>query len=113
MRIVYVADARSPIARSWIHPFVQAGHEVHVVSTFHAPEVPGAASLEIVPVGFSGLVRGSGVGGAHGAGRPTLPWLSGAGSMALRASVRHWLGPVTIGPAAVRLRRILVRRRPD
>ena len=114
MRIVYVADARSPIARSWMEPFIRAGHEVHVVSTFHAPGVPGAASFEVVPVGFSGLSRGGVVGGAaHGAARPALPWLSGAGSMGLRASVRHWLGPVTIGPAAVRLRRILARRKPE
>lgn len=114
MRIVYVADARSPIARAWIDPFVRAGHEVHVVSTFHAPAVPGAASLEVVPVGFSGLGRGGRTGGGErGAGRSTLPWLSGAGSMGLRASVRHWLGPVTIGPAAVRLRRILARWKPE
>lgn len=112
MRIVYVADARSPIARGWIEPFIRAGHEVHVVSTFHAPEVPGAASLEVVPVGFSALVKGGGAGG-RGEGRPTSSRLTGAGWMALRAGVRHWLGPVTVGPAAAKLRRILGRRTPD
>jgi glycosyltransferase involved in cell wall biosynthesis len=42
-----------------------------------------------------------------------MPWLMGAGSMRLRASVRHWLGPATIMPAARRLRAILADRRPD
>lgn len=122
MRILYVADARSPIALGWIESFVQAGHEVHVVTTFLSAPVPGAASFEVVPVGFSGLGRDAsgaervsrrGQDTGERASRPAMPWLMGAGSMRLRASVRHWLGPATIAPAARRLRAILADRQPD
>ena len=44
MRICFIADARSPIARAWIGYFAGREHEVHVLSTFAcAPEaIPGA-----------------------------------------------------------------------
>ncbi len=36
MRLIFVADGRSPIAINWISGFAAAGHEVHLVSTFPA-----------------------------------------------------------------------------
>ncbi|MEX0788010.1 MAG: glycosyltransferase family 4 protein [Anaerolineales bacterium] len=118
MRILYVADARSPIALGWIGSFVEAGHEVHVVSTNPCGPVPGAASTEVVPVGFSGL-RGDRLGRQPDGevegrvSRQAMPWLLGAGSIRLRLSLRHWLGPATILPASRRLRAILAHRKPD
>jgi len=34
MRLLFVADGRSPIALNWAAHFVQARHEVHWVSTY-------------------------------------------------------------------------------
>jgi len=34
MRLLYVADGRSPIALNWIQHFIIRGYEVHLVSTF-------------------------------------------------------------------------------
>ena len=34
MRICFVADARSPTARSWITYFVERRHDVHIISTY-------------------------------------------------------------------------------
>lgn len=44
MRICFIADARSPIARAWIGYFAGREHEVHVLSTFPcaADAIPGA-----------------------------------------------------------------------
>lgn len=44
MRICFIADARSPIARNWIQWFVQRGHTVCVISSYPAPadSIPGA-----------------------------------------------------------------------
>lgn len=39
MKIVYIADARSPIAQNWINYFVDNHHEVFVISTY--PCAPG------------------------------------------------------------------------
>ena len=47
MRICFIADARSPIARAWIGYFAGREHEVHVLSTFPcaADAIPGAEVL--------------------------------------------------------------------
>ena len=54
MRLLYYADARSPIARSWVEHFIRTGHEVHWVSSFPASPIEGLASFQVVPVAFSG-----------------------------------------------------------
>jgi len=93
MRLLFVADGRSPIARSWIAYLLQAGHQVHLVSTFACDALPGLSSLHSLSVAFSR----SGVSAAPG----TAP--GGARAMRLRGWVRHWLGPWTVGRAAEQL----------
>ncbi|NJN44014.1 MAG: hypothetical protein HC806_04330 [Anaerolineae bacterium] len=56
MKILFVADGRSPIALNWIKHFTQTGHEVHLVSTFPCQPDLKLASLHIIPVAFSGAV---------------------------------------------------------
>ncbi len=102
MRVLFVADTRSPIAIGWMRHWVDRGHDVFVVSTF-----PGALALPVcrlfhVPVAFS-TSRG-----AH-AGR-TLRSSRGAG---LRGGVRHWLGPLTLRRSAARLRDIIRVVKPE
>ena len=53
MRILFVADGRSPIALNWIAYFVDQGQEVHLVSTFPCEPDLQFASLNYVPVAFS------------------------------------------------------------
>ena len=53
MRILFVADGRSPIALNWIRYFVDCGDEVHLASTFPCRPELALASLSIVPVAFS------------------------------------------------------------
>jgi len=60
MRLGFIVDAGSPISRSWLGWLCQAGHEVHVLSTYPADEGGlGLASLRVEPVAFSGLSRPS------------------------------------------------------
>ena len=106
MRLAFVADGRSPIALNWIRHFVEADHEVHLLSTFPCrPELP-LASLQVFPVAFSGAGsagspagRGSGLFGAEGIG--------------LRTLLRHWLGPLTVPAAARGVGEALQRIHPD
>ena len=49
MRILYVADGRSPTALNWIAGFVERGHEVHLASTFACNPDLRLASLTFVP----------------------------------------------------------------
>ena len=53
MRILFVADGRSPIALNWIRYFIAAGHAVHLASSFPCQPEPGLASFTVVPVALS------------------------------------------------------------
>jgi glycosyltransferase involved in cell wall biosynthesis len=103
MRLLYYADARSPIARSWVEHFIRAGHQVHWISSYPAGPLDGLASFQVVPVAFSA-----------GAGEPVegQPSASARG-LHLRLAARHWLGPLTVGAAVDRVRTILHEVRPD
>jgi len=101
MKLLFVADGRSPIALNWITHLAQGPDEVHVVSTFPCPDVAGVESMHTVPVAFSG---------AGGAGK-TSP--GGTRAIKLRSTIRHWAGPLTIPAAAGKLKTLLDDIRPD
>lgn len=107
MRLAYIADGRSPIALSWIEHFVEAGHEVHLLSTFPCRPTLALASLQVIPVAFSG------VRGEAGNRRARLSGLFGAGGIGLRTALRHWLGPLTVARAARAAHVALDHIRPD
>ena len=52
MRILFVADGRSPIALNWIGYFLEQGYEVHLASTFACPADVRLASFTVIPVAF-------------------------------------------------------------
>jgi glycosyltransferase involved in cell wall biosynthesis len=58
MRLAFIADARSPIARNWINYFVSGGHDVHVISSYPCAteEWPGVP-LHVIPIGLSRWVQ--------------------------------------------------------
>ncbi len=102
MRLLFVADGRSPIAQNWIRYFANKGAEVYLASTFAcSPDFP-LQGLEITPVAFSGA-----------ASREETAGQRSARVIGLRATIRHWLGPWTIGRASARLRRYIGEVKPD
>ncbi len=100
MRLLYVADGRSPIARAWIEGFVGEGHEVHLGTTYRCEPLEGLASMKFVPVAFSGRK-------ARGGTR------RGAAGIGARTRVRQWIGPLTVPWRADRLNGVVERIRPD
>jgi len=106
VRILFVADGRSPIALNWIAYFVDQGQEVHLVSTFPCEPAMQFASLNCVPVAFS-QVKGQGIGEK---GRGVL--LEALGLRA-RTAVRQAFGVLTVPQAARRLRPIVAAIQPD
>jgi glycosyltransferase involved in cell wall biosynthesis len=114
MRLLFVADGRSPTARNWIQYWTARGDEVYLASTFPCDPIPLLAGLEVAPVAFSG----------RGAGSAHLPWRAVPGNwqfasqkdarlINLRQTIRHWLGPLTLPRAGQRLRGIVERIEPD
>jgi len=86
MKLAFVADGRSPTARSWMALFIDRGHEVHLISTFSCDPPEGLTSYAHIPVALSQFTRDPRGGSAPG----------GASGIPLRATLRHWVGPLTI-----------------
>jgi glycosyltransferase involved in cell wall biosynthesis len=113
MKILFVADGRSPIAQNWIRYFVEGGdprstprsgsvNEVYLASTFACSLDFPINGLEIVPVAFSGLKKAS-----------QRPGTASARTVGLRTAIRQWFGPLTIRRAANQLRSFIDRVKPD
>lgn len=97
MRLLFVADGRSPIAQNWIRYFGEGGHEVYLASTFECqPDIP-LHGLEITPAAFS----------ASRASRRS------SRTLGLRTALRHFLGPLTLPRASRRLRAYIENVKPD
>lgn len=103
MRILFVADGRSPTALQWMQYFVDAGHEVHLASTFACEPALKLASLHQVPVAYSGAVAASGP-------RRGLRGLLPAG---LRTALRNLGGPLTLPAAARALEPVIAKTKPQ
>lgn len=103
MKLLFVVDARSPIATNWIRHFAQSERdEVYIASTFSCQLDFPVKRLEITPVAFSSIKKPS-----------QNPGSRSARSLGLRTAIRHWLGPITIHRAAQRLRRFIEEVKPD
>ena len=107
MKILFVADGRSPITLNWLRYFVERGDEVHLVSTFACQPDLKLSSMDVVPVAFSGAKSA-----AAASSRPRGE-LWGASTIKLRTAIRQFLGPLTVSRAAKRLRPIIERVQPD
>jgi glycosyltransferase involved in cell wall biosynthesis len=107
MRILFLADGRSPIAQSWIRTQVDAGHEVHLVSsrTQEAPPLEGLASFQTLAL-FSRPRRSP-----TQAARPVTQ-RSGA-SLAASSFALHWVAPLWIDERARRFAHIVDEIHPD
>jgi glycosyltransferase involved in cell wall biosynthesis len=102
MRLLFVVDARSPIAMNWIRHFVERGEDdVYIASTFPCDLDVAIKGFEFIPVAFSSVKRpGQRPGGA-------------SHTLNLRTKIRQWLGPLTIRQAAPKLREIIGKVKPD
>jgi glycosyltransferase involved in cell wall biosynthesis len=122
LKILFVADGRSPIALNWMKYFVDRGMEVHLAATY--PCVPDLRlkSLEIIPAAFGDLAGdlshregNSSREGAKkaGAGAKARVLMRKAVPIQARSAVRHWLGPLTLPKASRKLQDTFQRVEPD
>ena len=102
MKILFVVDARSPIATNWIRHFVERGDDVYIASTFACHLDFPVKRLEVTPVAFSAIKKAS-----------QNPGSTFARSLGLRTVIRHWLGPLTIRRSSQRLREVINDVKPD
>jgi len=111
VRLLFIADGRSPIARSWIDYFIDRGDEVHLLTTSSISNGQGFASVENVSVAFSASSPARALASVVPDGG--MASHAGSGRMRLRSAARHWFGPLTVAGAARRAREVIERTRPD
>ena len=109
MRLLFVADGRSPIALNWIRHFVEQGDEVHLASTFPCDARLDFASLNIVPVGLSEFKNSRPLVAKNASQR--VLW--GGRTTRARTAFRRWVGPLTLPRGAKILRRLIGEIQPD
>ncbi|MFN8412134.1 MAG: glycosyltransferase family 4 protein [Anaerolineales bacterium] len=102
MRLLFVADGRSPISQNWIRYFVERGDEVYLASTFQCDLDFPVKRLEFTPVAFSSVKR-----------QTTRPGSASARGLGLRTLIRQLLGPLTIPRAAQKLQAFIDEVQPD
>jgi glycosyltransferase involved in cell wall biosynthesis len=102
MRILFVADGRSPISQNWIRYFVDRGDEVYLASTFQCELDFPVKRLEYTPVAFSSVKR-----------QATRPGGGSTRSLGLRTRIRQWLGPLTVRFSAKKLQAFIDEVKPD
>ncbi len=102
MRILFVVDARSPIAMNWVRHFAGRDEdEVYIASTFPVQLDVSIKGFTFIPVAFSSVKKpGQRPGGA-------------SRSLNLRTKLRQWLGPLTIRRGAQKLRAFIEEVKPD
>jgi glycosyltransferase involved in cell wall biosynthesis len=104
MRLLFVADGRSPIAQNWIRYFAERGDEVYLASTFACSIDFPLAGLEIIPVAFSNRANANKSPGKRSYFGLSIDHL---------AAIRHLLGPLTISRAAKKLHSFIEMVKPD
>jgi glycosyltransferase involved in cell wall biosynthesis len=108
MKLLFVADGRSPIALNWAAYFAQNGYEVHWVSTYPCQIDLPLASLTVIPAAFGEIA------GEAGDNRRSLKSraLRRILPVKVRTALRQWLGPITLPSAAKRLGAVIARLQP-
>jgi len=102
MKILFVADGRSPISQNWMRYFAERGDDIVLASTFACAVEFQLKRLELTPVAFSAVKK-----------RTLRPQSASSRTLGLRTVLRQWLGPVTISRSAKKLRALIQEVQPD
>ena len=118
MKLCFVADGRSVIAKNWIRYFVDKGHDVHLISTFPCdPTNPPVASLHVASLDFSAHARAASIGGNAGGltthGNPFFSRLRGSLLWKTLAKLRDILNPFAVALQQRKVKRIVRHLNPD
>ncbi len=110
MRLLFIADGRSPIALNWMDYFLEKGDQVHLISTYACKADKRLASFSVVPVGLSSLKTQP---STSGQGSKNQSGIWGASGVGMRTRVRQWLGPLTVMTAAKQVSVLMDQIRPQ
>ncbi len=112
MKVLLVADGRSPITRNWVKALKAIDVRVSLLSTFLCNDVPFVEKTTILPVAFSQF-SGSQVqqGKIRNSGRIKQILLAPLRKVLLAA--RYLVGPLSVRAAHAKYLAIIAREKPD
>ncbi len=118
MKILIVADGRSPIAINWMKYLINQGVEVHLVSTFPCERTLDYASLHFIEIAFSSKTENRKLEPENNLSAKSFqdigtPFLRKILTPMMRTKIRHIFGPKHIPAAAAELRSIINEIQPD
>ena len=108
MKLLMLADGRSPITRRWIDMLQPLEIEIVLVSSYPCETVPGTSRLYSLPLAFA-----SQGGSQAGSGSQNLARKLIGRFRPLAQKVRHWLGPYTLRSKNAKYLHILSLEKPD
>ena len=111
MRILLVADGRSPITHNWISMLSGLDHEIHLISTFPHEAIPEIAGSWTIPVGFS-IFAGGQVKGKSTSRRSIIRRMMST-FRPLLMKLRAVLAPLTLSAAQDRFLSCVREIQPD
>jgi glycosyltransferase involved in cell wall biosynthesis len=117
LKICFVVDGRSPIARNWITHFVRPQHEAHVISTYPcAAELLAGATVDEALIAFSGLSGASQDRESSGRTEASYSVLDSFRTSAfakLSLAAQHWFLPLDLQRNVQKVRSLIDRIAPD
>jgi len=112
IKILFVADGRSPTALNWIRYFVDQGMDTHLISTYPCKVSFNAESIQIIPILFSGA--GLSITRAVEADRQNLKeYLRKVATPGIRTWIRHRFVPHGLYQSAETLTSTIEKLQPD
>jgi glycosyltransferase involved in cell wall biosynthesis len=109
MRILFVADGRSPTSLSWLRFWVEKGHDVHLITTYPCGDLKGFTSIHLLPIAFGSLA-------GNQTGNSTSPRKSQALIARLRGRLRvlrYYLGPLSLAFYRSHFNALVAEIQPD
>ncbi len=110
MKILLIADGRSPITRQWIKTVCGMKHTTHLVSTFPCDSIPEIEQLTIIPVAFSNMA-GTQVTSSNQSKKTSRGMVRKLRKPLM--FLRYWLGPHTLHKAGKQLQDVINVWQPD
>jgi hypothetical protein len=108
MRLLFVADGRSPTACSWVKYWLDVGYETHLISTYSSEPIPGLSSYHTLPVALARIAGPASGKQEAGAGRRIVRRLR-----AWLRPVRYLLGPINLSSYQQEFLALVAEIQPD
>jgi glycosyltransferase involved in cell wall biosynthesis len=121
MRILFLADGRSPTTQRWLKGIAARGHETHLVSTYDCSPIPELTSFHILPVAsgnFGGRQQKASVTqnlsptAQQNNRKKFLRWLI-IHYRPIFQKIRYYLGPLTLPAYSREFNRLIKSIQPD